>query len=158
MQIAEMPGATKRLRRTLGDSNGYFQQTFATPSAQLSSFAATVVAAHAPLESGSVTLEQVVFPPKHLESLLAEYNMPLTYGRDWTITASGQEEVLALLEAAWGDPIDFYFTPEPKRYHIFADHDEYTTIFAATKGHLSKVSGALTAAGFMGVNGYRRAW
>lgn len=158
MKIAETPGATQRLRRTLGRSHRYFQKTFRTPANQLRSFAAAVVAAHAPLESGSLTLEQVMFTPRRLEAMLASYNVPLTYGRDWSIMASGQQEITALLEAAWGDPVDFYFTPEPKRYHLFADHDEYTTIFAVTKGHLGKVSGALTAAGFVEVDGYVREW
>ena len=158
MQIAEIQGAAQRLRRRLGRYPDHFQQTFRTSSQELPSFAAAVLAAHAPLESGSVTVEQVVFTPKHMEALLTSYNLPLSYGRDWTITAAGQQESAALLEAALGDSIDFYFIPVPTRFQVFADHDEYATIFAATKGHLAKIATALTAAGFSQQDGYRREW
>lgn len=158
MEIQETPGASQRLHRVLGRSRGYFQQTFRTPLKQLARFSATVVSAHSPVESGSVTLEQVVFMPKHLERLLTSRNVPPTYGRDWTITAEGQEDVVALLEAALSDSLDFYFTPTPKRYHLFADHDGYTTVFGATKGQVAKVSTALVNAGFSRVQGYEREW
>jgi hypothetical protein len=158
MQIVETPGASQRLRRLLRRSDGYFQETFRTPLQQLASFTRTVIAVHGPPESGSVIVEQVVFTPKSLEGLLTGYDLPLTYGRDWTITATGPEEISALLEAAWGDWLDFYFTPTPKRFHLFADHDEYTTIFGATKGHVSKLATALVSAGFSRVDGYEREW
>jgi hypothetical protein len=158
MQIVEAPGAAQRLRRSLGRPSGQYQETFRTPLKQLGAFAATVLGAHAPIESGEVTVGQVVFTPKNLEALLVAHRLPLTYGQDWTIAASGPHETAALLEAVWGDWLDFYFTPTPKRYHIFADHDEYTTIFAATKGHLAKVATALAGAGFSRVDGYERKW
>jgi hypothetical protein len=125
---------------------------------QLARFSATVVSGPSPVESGSVTLEQVVFTPKHLERLLTDRNLPPTYGRDWTIAAEGQQEIVALLEAALSDSLDFYFTPIPKRYHLFADHDEYTTVFGATKGQVAKVATALVDAGFSRVDGYEREW
>ena len=156
MQIADTPGASKRLRRTLGRSHAYVQQTFRTPLQELASFTETVIAAHAPLESGSVTVEQVVFTPTNLQALLTSHKLPPNYGRDWTITAAGPEEITALLEAAWSDALDFYFTPTPRRFHLFADHDEYTTIFAPTKGQVSKLATALTGAGFSRVDGYER--
>jgi hypothetical protein len=62
--------------------------------------------------------------------------------RDWIIIAAGPEEIAALLEAAWGDWLDFYFPPSPKRFQLFADHDEYTTVFGATKGHVSIAAAA----------------
>jgi hypothetical protein len=158
MEIVETPGAAQRLRRSLGRPGGHFQQTFRTPLKQLEAFAATVLTAHAPIETGRVNVEQVVFTPKNLEALLTDHRLPLTYGPDWTITTSDQNETAALIEAAWGDWLDFYFTPAPKRYHILADHDEYTTIFAATKGHLAKVATALSGAGFSRVEGYERKW
>jgi hypothetical protein len=158
MEVVETPGATQRLRRALGRSQGYFQATFRTPKRQLASFSATVVAAHAPLKSGSVTVEQVVFTPRNLEALLTGHNLPLTFGRDWTLKAAGPQEIARLLEAVWRDWLDFYFTPTPKRYHLYADHDEYTTIFGATKGHVGKVATALASAGFSRVDGYEREW
>jgi hypothetical protein len=159
MESRETPGASQRLRRALGRPRAYFQQTFRTPvQPQLPMFSAAVVSAHLPIDSGSVTLEQVVFTPRHLEKLLATHHLPVTCGRDWTITAAGQEQVASLLVAAWSDAIDFYFAPTPKRYHLFADHDEYTTIFGATKGQVAKVATALAEARFCRVEGYERHW
>ena len=157
MRIAEAPGAAQALRRKLG-SQGYFQATFRTPKRQLPLFTSTVLTAHIPPEAGSVTLEQVVFTPKNLEALLMSNDLPLAYGRDTTITASGARESEALLEAAWGDWLDFYFVPAPSPFQLFADHDEYTTFFAATKGHLAKIVTALSTAGFSRVDGYQREW
>ena len=39
-----------------------------------------------------------------------------------------------------------------------ADHDEYTTIFGAKKGHVSNVATALANAGFSRVDGYEPEW
>ena len=77
-------------------------------------------------------------------------------GRGWTFTAEGPEEVAALLEAALGDSVDFYFTPTPKRHYLFADHDEYATIYGATKGRVARVATALVRAGFSRVERYER--
>jgi hypothetical protein len=153
MQIAETPGAGQRLRQAL---RGQVQQTFETPLEQLDTFAATVLGAHAPVESGSVSLQQIVFTPRQLEALLTEHRLTAPPGEDWTITASGVDETAALLEAVWSDWVDFYFTPTPTRYHIFADHDEFTTIFAATSSDLAKVTMALRRVGFSPVHGYQR--
>lgn len=158
MRIAEAPGAAQALRRKLARSQDYYQETFRTPSGQIRLFASTVLAAHTQLDAGSVTLEQVVFTPKNLEALLGKNDLPLTCGRDTTITASGAKESEALLEAAWSDWLDFYFVPVPSTFQLFADHDEYTTFFAATKGHLARIVTVLSAAGFSRVAGYRREW
>ena len=158
MRITEAPGAAQALRRKLARSRDYYQETFRTTSRQVRLFTSTVLAAHTHLDAGSVTLEQVVFTPKNLEALLANNDLPLTYGRDTTITASGAKECEALLEAAWSDWLDFYFVPAPSTFQLFADHDEYTTFFAATKGHLARIVTALSAAGFSRVEGYRREW
>jgi hypothetical protein len=158
MRIAEAPGAAQALRRKLARSRDYYQETFRTPARQARLFAATVLAAHPQLDACSVTLDQVVFTPKNLEALLGRNDLPLTCRPDTTITASGAKESEALLEAAWSDWLDFYFVPAPSTFQLFADHDEYTTFFGATKGHLAKVVTALSAAGLSLVRGYRREW
>ena len=159
METRETPGASHRLRHALGRSRAYFQQTFRTPvQQQLPTFSAALLSAHSPIESGSATLERIVFTPRHVEELLAAHHLPATCGRDWIITTAGREEVASLLVAAWSDAIDFYFTPAPKRYHLFSDHDEYTTISGATKGQVARVATALANAGFSRIDGYERHW
>src|SRR5436309_3137364 len=120
MTLSETPGSAKRLRRT----PWRFQQTFRTPLKSLQPFVATITPAHEPFGAAYITIDEVVFEPKHLLDLLAKNSLPARYGRDVTFVASGNEEVQALLQAALSDWIDFIFVPTPKPFAIYADHDE----------------------------------
>lgn len=153
MRIQATPGELKRLRRTAGS----FQRTFRTPLDRLPKFVAALLPAHFLIASASLTLDEVVFTPKHLEALLSAHQLQLAYGSDWTISATGRQESTALLEATLADWVDFYFRPEPKRFLLYADHHEYTTIFAVRKGMVSRVADALKAAGFAEVPDFVRA-
>jgi hypothetical protein len=152
MTLSQAPGAIKRFRRT----PWRFQRTFPTPLKNLRPFVAAIVAAHAPLAAATVTIEQVVFESKHLRSLLAQYSLPPDFGEGWAITASGQNEVGDLLEAALGDWVDFIFVPTPKPFVIYADHDEYTTLFANTKSNLNRVVESLKVVRFKMVQNWER--
>jgi hypothetical protein len=152
MTLSETPGSVKRFRRTAWR----FQQTFQTPLKNLQPFVSAIVCAHEPIQAASVTIEEVVFEPKHLMALLGRYSLPLQYGRESCIAATGHKEVGELLEAALGDWVDFAFVPTPKPFVIYADHDEYTTFFANTKSNLNGVVQALSAAGFQKVPDYER--
>jgi|tagenome__1003787_1003787.scaffolds.fasta_scaffold20981095_4 hypothetical protein len=104
---------------------------------------------------GCLKIDQVVFEPKHLISLLDIYSIPPPYGDGTSITANNQAEVAELLEAALGDWIDFIFIPIPKPIVIFADHDEYTTFFADTRSSLNRVVTALFSQGFKEIRDYK---
>ena len=97
-----------------------------------------------------------MFTPKHLEGLLSSHQLPLEYGNGWTIEATGAKECVELLEAALADWLDFFFLPQPKRFLMYADHDEYTTLFGARKGSLSRLTTALAAAGVEEIANYER--
>jgi hypothetical protein len=153
MKLHSTPGTSKRLRST---ASTFFQRTFRTPLSRLPAFVAILLAGDPPLSGGSVTIQQVVFTPEHLLDLLSSHNLPVEYGSGWTITAAGLQESEALLTATLADWVDFYFVPEPKRYLLYADHDEYTTLFAARRGTLSRLGTALTAEGFGEVADYVR--
>src|SRR5438128_4813312 len=99
MTMSETPGLLKRLRRT----PWRFQQTFHTPLKNLQPFVGTIASALEPLCGGCVTIDQMVFEPKHLISLLAAHSLPAEYGHEWSLTAEGKHETEALLEAALGD-------------------------------------------------------
>ena len=60
-----------------------------------------------------------------------------------------------LLRTTFSDWIEFVFQPLPKPFVIYADHAEYTTFFANTKGNLNQVVLPLEAAGFETVE-YKR--
>jgi hypothetical protein len=151
MTLSEAPGAVKQFRKKAWR----FQQTFATPLKNLQAFVTTIVSGQE-FQGGCLTIDQVVFEPKHLISLLGNYSIPPRYGRGTSITAHSQEEVAALLEAALGDWLDFIFTPVPKPIVIFADHDEYTTFFANTRSSLNRVVTALSTQGFKEIGDYER--
>jgi len=151
MRIHSTPGTLKRLRRT---ASTYFQRTFRTPLKRLPVF--VKILSDPSFASASVAVEQVVFPPKHLDSLLSSHQLPLEYGSGWTIEATGAKECVELLEATLADWLDFFFLPQPKRFLMYADHDEYTTLFAARKGSLSRLTTALTAAGVEEIPDYAR--
>jgi len=71
MTLSEAAGEIKRFRKR----SWKFQQTFKTPLEELQTFVAIILAT-LPLKQGSLTIEQVVFEPKHLLGLLASSSIP----------------------------------------------------------------------------------
>jgi hypothetical protein len=151
MKQTEAPNALKQFRNRAWQ----FQQTFQTPVAKLHSFVTTVVSVQ-DFEGAVITLDQIVFEPKHLISLLGSYSIAPPYGRGTSVLAQSQEEVALLLEAAFRDCVDFIFTPEPKPFVVFADHDEFTTFFASNRSNLNRVVTNLSAQGFNAIRDYKR--
>src|SRR6185503_5158520 len=99
MTLSPTPGSLKRFRRT----PWRFQQTFRTPLKNLLPYVSTIVSSHNPLQAASVTIDQIVFEPKHLISLFSRYSLPTQCERDWSVAATGEREVAELLETALSD-------------------------------------------------------
>ena len=116
----------------------------------------TFTAVHQPIERGVVTIDGYVFEPKTLNAFLADRSVSEQITHAVSLEAEGQQEVEALLRATLADWIDFLFIPSPKRFAIYADHDEYITFYANTKGNLSKIVSVLRDKGFKKVDGYQR--
>ena len=152
MMLTQIPEVLKKFRRT----PWRFQQTFQTPLQNLRPFVSTIVRAKEPLQGGSVTLDQVIFEPKNWMALLSRHSLPPEYGGEWTVTAGNTDEVEELLEASLSDCLDFLFIPTPKRFVIYADHDEFTSFYANTKSSLNGIGEALSGKGFKLVSGYER--
>jgi len=133
MNISEAPGALKKFRRTAWKC----QQTFLTPMNDLRSFVTGIVSASEQMKSGCVTIEQAVFEPTKLLTLLASHSIPARYARGISLTAARQQEIATLLHAIFSDWIDFIFVPEPRSFAIYADHDEYTRAFSPTHARTS---------------------
>ncbi len=148
MILSATSGSLKRLRKV----PWRFRQTFLTPLRNLQPFVATIVSAREQVQVGTVTLDSIVFEPKNLNALLASRSLPASLQRESSIAAAGQEETAALLQAALGDSVDFWFIPMPKPFVIYADHDEYTTFFANTKSNLNGVTEPLLRQGFQKVD------
>jgi len=152
MFLSETPGALKRFHKTAWKC----QRTFKTPLQNLQTFVTTIVSAAPGLRAASVTVEQAVFEPKHLNGLLTQYSIPLKYDRGLSLIASDRQEAEGLLLAVLSDWIDFLFIPDPKLFAIYADHDEFTTFYAQTRSNLNRVVSALSGQGFETVPGYER--
>ncbi len=152
MTLSAASGSLKRLRKV----TWRFQQTFLTPLPNLQPFVAATISGREKILSGTVTVDSVVFEPKNLNALLASQSLPPTLQRDSCVEATGQQQVGALLEAALGDWVDFWFVPSPKPFVIYADHDEYTTFFANSKSNLNGVVEPLRREGFKTVDYERK--
>jgi len=152
MTLSENPAALKRFRRTPWK----FQSTFETPLKNLPAFVLTIASAGEQWKTGSLTLELVVFEPRNLIALLERNSIPIRYERGVTLTASGKQEIEDLLCAVLGDWIDFLFVPEPKSFAIYADHDEFTTLYAQTRSNLNRVVHRLSDKGFKIERDYKR--
>ena len=132
-----------------------FQQTFWTPAEDAGKLTKTIISAGG-LASGRIEIRQVVFEPENLIALLAQHSLGPESVRELAIVADGQEEVGLLLRAAFSDWLDFVFTPDPKPFVIYADHDQYTTLFSHTRSNLNSVVQPLEGDGFKTVEGYKR--
>jgi hypothetical protein len=152
MKLSEAPGMLKRLRHTPWK----FQQTFHTPLKNLPAFAGTIVSSNPALHACSIVIGQVVFEPKHLLALLARHSIPASPLEGQSIAADTRQEAWDLLQVALSDWIDFFFVPEPKSFVVFADHDEYTTMYAHTRSNLNRVTKTLVGQGFTAIQGYER--
>ncbi len=132
-----------------------FQRTYLTPLEDLKNFVGAIVRA-LPANEGTITIDSVVFEPKNLLDLLSEHNIPLETCRDISIKASGQSEVVALLEAAMGDWLDFLFLPAAKSFAVYVDHDEYTTFFADDEFEMRNLTALLAERQYKLIPDYER--
>ncbi|MFO1523436.1 MAG: hypothetical protein U1F77_03995 [Kiritimatiellia bacterium] len=101
-------------------------------------------------------IDAIVFEPRHLHALLSANSLPLDIQGETCIEAGGPRDVEALLIAALGDPVDFWFVPTPKTFVIYADHDEYATFFAISKSNLNAAVTPLLENGFKQVEFERK--
>lgn len=154
MRVLELPGTLKRYRKTAWE----FQQTFETPVKDLSYFVDVIMSAFPVIDGAQAVFEQVVIEPRFkLVPLYAKYSLSLKLDcKDTIIEAQGATESRELLEAMLSEWIDFFFLPTPRRFVIYADHDEYFTFLAHRKGQLSGVINALAAAKFRAVEYVRK--
>ena len=152
MTLSETHGALKRFR----EIPRRFQQTFRTPLNNLLPFVSGILEAHELPQTASVTIDQVVFEPEHLIALLARNSLQARLGLDSCLTATGQQEIEALLHAVFSDWVDFAFVPTPDPFVIYADHDEYTTFYANKKSNLNRLVETLSERGFERIKDYER--
>jgi hypothetical protein len=152
MQVLDITGEFQRIRRSVA---AFEQRTFRTPLDRLPDFVECLLTSDPPLACASAIVKQVVFTPKHLDALLTSHHLVLEYHVGRTIVAADGAESSALLKALLADWLDFFFETSPPGFVLFADHDEYTTLFAGV-GTLRRRAGALKQKGFVEVSNYVR--
>jgi hypothetical protein len=135
-----------------------FQQTFVTPLKDLTHFTDAIMGALPLIRSATAVLDQVVFEPQYqLQALYHRYSLPLQWdGKDIAIEAQGEKEAGELLSALLSEWIDFLYIPDPARFVIYADHDEYITFFSNNREDLSHVIETLVAQNYSKVEYERR--
>jgi hypothetical protein len=132
-----------------------YQKTLVTPRKDMARFLSTLLTVF-PIDRGVASTDQVVFEPDNVLELLK--SRQLSMGNYWTfcLEASKNEDVAALLAAMLSDWIDFVFVPSPTSFAIYADHDEYLTIYAPSSQERDHLVTRLELEGFRFVADYVR--
>ena len=117
---------------------------------------AAILSADDSIGQGVVTIDQIVFDLENLKTVLSGEAQAIIH--DWSVSADSRTETHQLLCAAFADWIDFTFVPSPKKFVIYADHDEFATFYANTKSNLNCIMTALSEKGFKHVANWRRSF
>jgi hypothetical protein len=131
------------------------QKTLVTPRDNMSAFLSTLLTAF-PVERGVASTDQVVFEPDSVLGLLNSRNIEVENHWCFCIEASETDDVSASLDAMLNDWIDFVFVPSPETFAIYADHDEYLTLYAPSAEELLRLIAELELRRFSFVADYVR--
>lgn len=132
--------------------HGYKQRTWThsttcvTPLKKLTWFVDQILEAVGPLEEVGVMV-RVVLSTNHLDKLRAQHDISEPVGRSPFHLTHKADDTRALLIAAFADPVDFSLFSVPKRLVLFADHDEYTSIFGMSTSTVSRIVAPLKIGG-----------
>jgi hypothetical protein len=139
----------------LRDAPFPFQQTYATPLTDLPRFVHTLLAPFA-FDKAAVWIETIVFTPHKLINYLHGFGIDTDEGElnRAVLSAEDTSETTALLEHVLSEWIDFAFIPSPKNFVIYADHDEYTTVFTASAQLLASLCSNMQLQSFRAVDNW----
>jgi hypothetical protein len=132
-----------------------FQQTYVTPLPDLSRFVHALLEPFE-LSEGTIRIETIVFTPHELIDYLNSFGIATDEGElnRAAIHVEDASEAPTLLECVLGQWIDFAFIPSPKKFVIYADHDEYTTVFTVNGELLASLRWEMTLQGFKAVDNW----
>ncbi len=125
-----------------------YQKTLVTPRKDLASFLSALLAAF-PVDHGVASTDQVVFEPDNFLELLKARELSIENYWTFCAEASNKKDVAVLLDAVLNDWIDFVFVPSPTSFAVYADHDEFLTIYVPTSSGLDQVVARLELVGFV---------
>jgi hypothetical protein len=149
--LQEPPEEVQRFRST----PWRFQQSFITPRKDLGRFVSTIMGPYS-VTKAALTTDEVVFEPSDVINLLASHSITLENCYKFTLQAEGQACVTEMLQVVLSNWIDFLFVPTPQSFVIYADHDDYTTLYLQSHLALTECVERLREAGFKAVEGYTR--
>ncbi|MEK6397606.1 MAG: hypothetical protein V4734_05935 [Terriglobus sp.] len=133
-----------------------YEQTFLTPLNDLKRFVSTLLSPFQDKEA-AVLIDTVVFVPYELlEYLATEGFTPQEFLRNVQITAFDEHTLASLLEATLGEWIDFLFLPRSGKFALYADHDEFTTLFSDDLSVIEIIQNAMAKAEFKFIDSYKR--
>jgi hypothetical protein len=133
-----------------------FQQTYVTPLEDLPRFVRSLLAPFV-FNQASIKIETIVFNPEDLIEYLKPHGINTDESKlnRATLTADDASEAAALLEQVLGQWIDFAFVPSPGTFAIYADHDQFTTIFTSSAELLSSLRKEMMAQKFKAVDDWQ---
>lgn len=149
--LSSIPEAIRRFRADPWPH----QVTLVTPRKEMESFLSALLAA-CPVDEGLASTDQVVFEPDNILELLKARGLALENHWTFCIEATSTEDLAALLGAMLNDWIDFVFVPSPSSFAIYADHDEFLTLYVPDSSALDNLIARLKLAGFGFEDGYVR--
>jgi hypothetical protein len=134
------------------------QVTCVTPLNRLAWFSNTLVEHLMPFQSALLVIDQVVFkvPPALAAIRLGAGETRSILEAPGHLFEDEPELFRAALEAALSDWIDLRVNLLPPRYALWADHDEYTTVFSQSPGQIADLKRALARAKIEIVDSYER--
>jgi hypothetical protein len=132
-----------------------YERTLVTPRMNIAVFLSALLEVF-PIEQGEVATDEVVFEPDNVLKFLADRELRLDDYWSLSALATGVEDVQTLLAAMLSDWIDFAFVPSPPIFAMYADHDEYLTIYVPSESGLRDFVHHLEAKGFRFVDDYVR--
>jgi len=124
-----------------------YQRTLVTPRKNMASFLSALLGAF-PVDRGVASTDQVVFEPDSFLELLKARELAIENYWTFCAEASNIEDVTLLLDALLNDSIDFVFVPLPESFAIYADHDEFLTLYVPTSSGLDHLVTRLELVGF----------
>ena len=124
-----------------------YQKTLETPRKNMASFLSALLATF-PVDRGAASTDQVVFEPDSFLELLKARNLEIENYWTFCVEASNREDVAVLLDAMLSDWIDFAFVPSPTSFAIYADHDDFLTLYVPSLSALDHLIDQLKLAGF----------
>jgi hypothetical protein len=101
-----------------------------------------------PIDGGAASTDEVVFEPYNFLKLLNARELSIENYWTFCAEASSSEDVAVLLDAMLNDWIDFVFLTSPESFAIYADHDEFLTLYVPTSSELSQLVTRLALVGF----------